>query len=59
VLDHPELRLGLAQQRDQPSNTSAATDDLLRQQLQRLVERRHLAVGRRDAGLDGARRLCS
>src|SRR4029453_9821913 len=35
------------------SNTSAATDDLLRQDLQRLVELRPLAVGGRDAGIDG------
>src|SRR5215467_14057631 len=36
------------------SKTSAATNDFLGEQLQRLVELRHLAVGRRDAGLDTA-----
>src|SRR4029079_9618850 len=36
------------------SKVSPATDDLFRQKLQRRVERRHLAVGRRDVGVDGA-----
>src|SRR6476646_1453007 len=37
-----------------PFTASTSTNDLLRKQLQRLVERRHLAVGRRDMGVDGA-----
>src|SRR5690349_13611262 len=36
------------------SNTSAATNHLLRQELQRFLEARHLAVGRGDGGVDGA-----
>src|SRR5689334_5043029 len=37
-----------------PVTASTATNDLLAEQPQRLVERRHPAVGRRDARLDGA-----
>src|SRR5260370_28338397 len=36
------------------SKTSPATDDLLRQDLQRLFQARHLAVGRRNLSIDRA-----
>src|SRR5262245_50390548 len=36
------------------SNTSAATDDLVRQELQGIAESGHLAIGRSDGGIHGA-----
>src|SRR5262245_5001200 len=36
------------------SNTSAATEDLVRQKLQGIAEARHLAVGRRDGCVHAA-----